>query len=81
MAGVVSGVRLEDAGKWINQGAGSEVTLGRTLKVEVSIGASHTQMIEVAPWLATKAAAVGLFSPVGMLHPRLANLFEAIVVA
>jgi hypothetical protein len=38
-------------------------------------------MGEVATRLTTKTAAIGLFRPIGMLDPRLANLLEAIRVA
>ena len=55
--------------------------LTRILTRSVRIRASHTKFSLVGKGGAAKAASVVLVCPEGMLHPGLANLLKAIVVA
>ncbi len=57
------------------------VRLTRILTRGVRIRAAHTKLTKVWKRGAAKVASVVLVCPKRMLHPGLANLFEAIVVA
>ena len=80
VAGVVVCSILEGAGKGINQSARTEAILVRILKVGVSIRASYAKMIEVPPGLTGKTNAL-LVRSERMLHPGLADLLKAVIVA
>jgi hypothetical protein len=81
VAGVVSCIGWEDAGEWINPRSRTQVPLLCALRGEISVGATDAKVSEIAAWLTTEVAAVGLFCAKGVFCPGLANLLEAIVVA
>lgn len=80
MSGVISRIGRKNAGKRIYPSARAEQTVSSVFAGAVRIGAAHAELGAVRPGGAAIVTIVKLICGEGVLHPGLADLFEAIII-
>lgn len=80
VAGVVSSGRWKSAGKRIHPRAGAEKAVKSIFRCAVRVRAAHAELRGIRPWYAAEITFVILVCAERMLHPGLADLFEAIII-